>query len=55
MKKLLQYSFDLILFVGGLFLIIKFRRPVGLKNLGIMILGLASLFMVLYRYNKKFK
>lgn len=54
MKKMVHLAFNILLFVGGLFLIVKGHKQIGLKNLAVMLLGLSMLILLLYRYNQKF-
>lgn len=54
MKQMVHLVFNILLFVGGLFLIVKGHQEISLKNLAVMLLGLSMLITLLYRYNQKF-
>ncbi|WP_415696916.1 DUF6903 family protein [Erysipelothrix inopinata] len=55
MKKILNLVLNILLFVGGLYLIFTYHKEISMQNLGLMTVGLCMLLGNLYLYNRKFK
>lgn len=54
-KKIVSGIIYLIIFIASLTLVIVGQRNVGLQGTLVMLVGLAGLIFLLYRYNKKYK
>ena len=54
MNKWINVIINLVVFVVCLLLICTQQRNVGPAGLGLMVIGLAGILVLLYRYNKQY-
>ena len=54
-KSILTTHISVVFFIVCVALVIMGQKNVGVQGLMVMLLGLAGLLFLLYRYNRKFK
>lgn len=54
MNKWVNIIINIVIFVVCIMLICTQQRKVGLPGLGLMVIGLAGILFLLYRYNKQY-
>lgn len=54
-KSILTTFISVVFFIVCVALVIMGQKNVGVQGLMVMLLGLAGLLFLLYRYNRKFK
>lgn len=54
-KNILTTLLSVVFFIVCVALVVMGQKNVGVQGLMVMILGLAGLLFLLYRYNRKFK
>ncbi|MDD3402241.1 MAG: hypothetical protein PHQ72_02635 [Hespellia sp.] len=54
-KKIIKIIIYLIIFAVSVLLVIAGQRDIGVKGLGMQLIGIAGLILLLWNYNRQFK